>query len=111
MKKLLFEFDFTIPQSVMFKPTTGITIKVIIKVSVSGEVINGNPTVKITGFTVTDRDFQFVEDNYKLYKYMGAAAMDEYKRLHNNARPIKMTAVQLAEYGIVNIHPTQKHLN
>lgn len=109
MKPQSFEFDFLIPKRVMFQSST--PIKVTVKILAIGGVIDFMPVVKIKGFVCMDPMFRFVENNYELFKAIEVAAMDEYKKLHCNAKPITLSVVQLAEYNITNIHPSLKHLN
>ena len=109
MKPLEFQFDFLIPQRVMFQSST--PVDVMMKIFCLGGIIDFMPVVSVKGFVCMDQMFRFVENNYELFKAIEVAAMDEYKRLHTNAKPIELTVVELAEYGITNIHPSLQHLN
>ena len=95
MKPIFFDFEFTVPKDLIFKPFGAIVFLIKVTVSATGCVIDGNPVVVVKRFLSEDQNFQYVMDNYELANAMRVAAMDEYKRLNANAKAISV--VELAE--------------
>lgn len=112
MTKQAFSFDYKVPQEQITKILTGIEVHTTIKVNCTGHLENGVPKVKITGLDFIDEDIVYIKDNCTTVRAIQEKAIVEYNNRFNNALPVDINVVQLAEeYSILNIDPKNQHLN
>ena len=112
MSKHTFSFDYKVPQDQITKILTGIEVHTTIKVDCIGHLENNEPKVKITGLHFIDEDMVYIKNNCVTIRAIEEQSIVEFNNRFNNAFPVDLTVVQMAEeYSILNIDPKKQHLN
>ena len=112
MTKNAYSFDYKVPQEQIVQILDNLETYITIQVNCVGHIQNGEPKVKITGLAFIDHDIVYLKDNLATVGAIQAQSITEFNNRFNNAKPIEMNVVQMAEeYSITNLTPQQKHLN